>query len=167
MKLRNKKTGEIRDGEDVILENLRKNGTTLNAINIEEIKEEWEDYEEPKSYYYITSIGEIVFRGFRLKKWNGGDDRRKQIGNHFETQEEAEKADEKLKAWKRLKDKGFRFDGYDVAHNSHNIICGQAYFKAGDYYVKDVEKDLDLLFGGGVIENYRNNNCDTASRNLA
>lgn len=37
----------------------------------------------------------------------------KEIGNYFETKEEAEKAVEKLKAWKRLKDKGFKFCGID------------------------------------------------------
>lgn len=54
---------------------------------------------------------------------------------------------EKLKAWKRLKDKGFVLDGYDVTHNGNGIICGQLFFKAGEYRVEDVAEDLDLLFG--------------------
>ena len=71
----------------------------------------------------------------------------KEIGNYFLSREEDEKAVEKLKAWRRLKDKGFRFDGYDVAHNSNGDLCGQLFYNAGDYCIEDVEKDLDLLFG--------------------
>ena len=35
MKLRNRETGEIRNAEDVIIENLKKNGSTLNAIRLD------------------------------------------------------------------------------------------------------------------------------------
>ena len=70
---------------------------------------DWEDMpEEPKQYYYITSCGVITPRGYQL--WENEsvyDKKRKEIGNYFETKEEAEKALEKLRAWKRLKDKGF------------------------------------------------------------
>lgn len=71
----------------------------------------------------------------------------KEIGNYFPNRWEAEAVVEKLKAWKRLKDKGFRFNGYDSGHNSSKELCGQAYFKAGNFWF-DVKSDLDLLFGG-------------------
>ena len=66
----------------------------------------------------------------------------KSIGNYFETREEAEKAVEKLKAWKRLKDKGFRFDCWyggskDIAFSIPQEIID-----------KPTAKDLDLFFGG-------------------
>ena len=155
MKLRNKKTGEIIETDYKLSVSVPDNDNfygckTYNEVkgynSLSELNEEWEDYQEPKEYWYINSDSVIYATDYG--KYPDSDLLRKEIGNYFESTEEAEDAVEKLKAWKRLRDKGFRFDGYDVAHNSHNIICGQAYFKAGDYYVKDVEKDLDSLFGG-------------------
>lgn len=148
MKLRNKKTGEIveitaRIGEQFYLTD------SIFPHSLAELNAEWEDVpEEPKSYYYITSIGEIVFRGFSLKKWNDGDERRKQIGNYFETKEEAEKAVEKLKAWKRLKDKGFRFTAWKNGILFDETVAGQVRYEFPIDNKNDIEKDLDLLFGG-------------------
>lgn len=108
------------------------------------ILKDW--FEEIDIGFYLADSGEII-------KYDSEEDPyclnyRKSIGNDFKTEEETEKALEKLKAWKRLKDKGFRFDGYDVAHNSNGDLCGQLFYNAGDYCIEDVEKDLDLLFGG-------------------
>jgi len=139
MKLRNKKTGEIRNAEDVIIESLKKNGSTLNAIIIDEIREEWEDYEEPKEYWsYDTFENDVSFNSIANE-----DDRKadQEIGNYFETKEEAEKAVEKLKAWKRLKDKGFRF----IDHIDRDSGQGMTRYE-WDGYVNG--EDLDLLFGG-------------------
>ena len=139
MKLRNKKTGEV----VILIDHIFDNYNSLAELN-----EEWEDYEEPKTFYNILSNGGVI------EKEGATDDMReefikdaKKIGNYFLSREEAERAVEKLKAWKRLKDKGFRFDGYDVAHNSNGDLCGQLFYNAGDYCIEDVEKDLDLLFG--------------------
>lgn len=130
MKLRNKKTG-------VIKEIFMPEATTLK-----EFCKLYEDYEEPKEYWYIDYGG-------RIKSINDSGDEediaRKSIGNYFETNEEAEKAVEKLKAWKRLKDKGFKFkriSDYD----------GTAIIIRGDSVSTDVIKvfdDIDLIFGGG------------------
>ena len=65
----------------------------------------------------------------------------KSIGKYFETKEEAEKSVEKLKAWKRLKDNGFKFIKYDTEHCAMATI----YFRYDDSVNK---VDLDLLFGG-------------------
>ena len=147
MKLRNKKTGEIlelcchRSGE------YREKYDSLAELN-----EEWEDYEEPKEYWYIDSAidGDIDRNEIfdcehckRIDKFN------KSIGNYFDTREEAEKAVEKLKAWKRLKDNGFRFTDYDVAGPvCDGEFCGQAFFRGGNYSRAEISAELDLLFGG-------------------
>lgn len=129
MKLRNKKTGEVRELPDGFF-----CGDTMKRIC-----EEWEDYDEPKEYYYIYA--NRVLKG----ECDGIiDNRFKEIGNYFETEEEAEQAVEKLKAWKRLKDKGFRFNGWKCTGSisfTFDNYCGDGQpMSASDY--------LDLLFGG-------------------
>lgn len=93
MKLRNKKTGEITEANywNIIQE--------YNSLA--ELNEEWEDYEEPKGMQEIH----ISFNDPTA------------VVIEFGTDEEAEKAVEKLKAWKRLKDKGFRFDIEEWEHS--------------------------------------------------
>jgi len=155
MKLRNKKTGEIGwlycdhisvpKKMTVFSEDKDLSAHHWDYNSLAELNKEWEDYEEPEEYwYYDTTINGV-------EKITHLEDKEKdqEIGNYFETKEEAEKAVEKLKAWKRLKDKGFRFDSFDVANREvDNVICGQAYFKADNYDREEIEDDLDLLFGG-------------------
>lgn len=159
MKLRNKKTGEILESlGSFIIQN--PNSINCEAItnydSLAKLNEDWEDYEGPKEVWTITLFGEV----------QGGNpediilvdprliDRLKEIGNYFETREEAEKAVEKLKAWKRLKDKGFEFCG--VA-GLQNAICFKAnesftHIMVDEYTADETEKeyinDLMLLFGG-------------------
>lgn len=108
MKLRNKKTGEI--GYTAVLQSkaivvMDENAIQLGSFNsLAKLNAEWEDYEEPKSWWYIDCNGE-VFRGENADKEH--TEEHKSIGNYYTSSEEAEKAVEKLKAWKRLKDKGF------------------------------------------------------------
>jgi hypothetical protein len=155
MKLRNKKTGEIADLEH---RGLLKSDNNNHIIvypegtlkyyaynSLAELNEEWEDYEEPKEYWYMDYGG-------RIKAMNDANDEedvaRKAIGNYFETKEEAELAVRKLKAWKRLKDKGFKVDlwDYDGSDGQGRIRTGRILFRVKDYEEND--KDLDLLFGG-------------------
>lgn len=148
MKLRNKKTGEIVDfGSPAFVIDNTSNNVSMRITSLATLNDEWEDYEEPKDYWYIDWTPKINVYCTRDVDCDF-DNRLKEIGNYFETKEEAEKSVEKLKAIKRLKDKGFKFDGYDVAHNSNGDLCGQLFYNAGDYCIEDVEKDLDLLFGG-------------------
>ena len=119
-------------------------GCTYYYNNLSELCEKWEDYEEPKVFWYISAYGNLAKTDVMTDLHRGAEE----IGNLFETKEEAEAAVERLRAWKRLKDKGFRFDGYDVAHNSNGDLCGQLFYNAGDYCIEDVEKDLDICFGG-------------------
>ena len=95
MKLRNKRTrdvGELEyaDGASKVsyydLLNTKEKITTYYN-SLAELNEEWEDYEEPKEAFEIT--GPV-----------GGDDTTVLIV--FPTHLEAEKAVEKLKAWKLL-----------------------------------------------------------------
>lgn len=148
-KLRNKKTGEI--GELQITEKhyavVVGNGTAnCNAkiyCSLDKLNEEWEDApEEPEEYWWIDASSMYMVR--KLLSTCGNID--KEIGNYFETEEEAEKAVEKLKAGKRLKDKGLRFVGWDTALRRQEP-CDFVIFCDFDGLVES-EKDLDLLFGG-------------------
>lgn len=129
MKLRNKKTGQL--GNFII------NKDYFECVDLDyvpeyrslaELNAEWEDYEEPKGIKSVGNIGSSV---------------------HIElgSKEEAERAVEKLKAWKRLKDKGFRFDGWDENHHCLGVINFSLPNVENSVY--DFKQDLDLLFGGG------------------
>lgn len=128
--------------------------------SLAELNEEWEDYEEPEEWWTISGAG-YLWTTEHMSPNTIND--LKQIGNYFETEKEAEKAVEKLKAWKRLKDKGFRFDGCQglKEHFYFLALCDRAEmsvvnrtvaggnitgFSMDDYH--DCMKDLDLLFGG-------------------
>lgn len=105
MKLRNKKTGEIGkpafigvDYEITILPE-DKNKKARYYKTLAELNEEWEDYEEPEEYWCITGRGNLHY----LQDMTDENDKdHREIGNYFETKEQAEKAVEKLKAWHKL-----------------------------------------------------------------
>ena len=162
MKLRNKKTGEIRNAVDIDMytdsvylkvSDGEFDNETIKYHSLAELNEEWEDYEEPKEYYWVDYDGKVK-TFLDLYEWQ---DKMKEIGNYFETKEEAEKAVEKLKAWKRLKDKGFDIEGW----NNH---IGDNYYKTGQIVINlnnvknrdwdeydnigEIKNELDLLFGG-------------------
>ena len=129
----------------------------LNAtLNKRKEKEEnglnagWKDAPEELKEWYINENNEPQQVSF-------GDpiddiENLRELGLLFETREEAEKAVEKLKAFKRLKDKGFRFTGY--SHYDWNGDKSPAIaFEYSDFDKmfddKQVAADLDLLFSGG------------------
>lgn len=139
MKLRNKKTGEI------VIKHLAIKGNNQVAKtydSLADLNKEWEDYEEPKKTWFIDTYGSIRDRE-AMTLVVGWDN--KPIFE-FETKEEAEKALEKLKAWKRLKDKGIT-----IRKLQHNENGGTMYWscpsKTG-ISDKQIWLDLDLLFGG-------------------
>lgn len=153
MKLRNKKTGQ--EGNFIINKN-HFECVDLDYVpeyrNLAELNEEWEDYEEePKEYWFIDAGGEVLEETYLT---DNDKSKLRNFGNYFETKEEAEKAVEKLNAWKRLKDKGFSIDGYtnDIGDNYYmpsDFVIKLNY--NGDHrksYPDDVFKDLELLFGG-------------------
>ena len=135
MKLRNKKTGKIKEVQPLAIGGFR---------SLTELNEEWEDYEEPKEYWFINTYeGTIVER--TIECFEMTDKERKEIGNYFETREEAEKAVEKLKAWKRLKDKDYYFSGWKVDKLHFEI---ELRVKEYDFVTDEVKHDMNLLFGG-------------------
>lgn len=143
MKLRNRKTGEIIDiYKGTMTLHYNQGRKTIHFKRLEEL-EDWEDYEETKEYWYIYADGDI-YKDIKddVRKDNGC----KEIGNYFNTREEAEKAVEKLKAWKRLRDKGLRFYGW--RRNQTGTINLLVSWEGVPPLTGFIENDLDLLFGG-------------------
>jgi hypothetical protein len=153
MRLRNKKTGEIRDltvfSEKFYLEEEFGKGESIKYNTLAELNKEWEDYEEPKKgTYFINTQGDVQFWDSSSFAYPDDWTKEKLIGNYFETKEEAEKAVEKLEAWKRLKDHNLRIErGQRVFVNADNKLTSQKPLFVVDTY-EEVEEDLDLLFGG-------------------
>lgn len=113
------------------------------------ILEEWfEEIKEPKErtlkngteYFRIDSVGDIL-----QSQWDGHpvDCGRYAMGNVFRTREEAKKAMEKLKAWKRLKDKGFKLSRW---HFPEPHMPGKIIIEGN--LVSGIVDDIDLVFGG-------------------
>ena len=159
MKLRNKKTGEICEPFGITCVNGRtfvqfddgKGTFKFEAHSLAELNEEWEDC---NGYYYIGDGGDVHLSRTKYRLEHE-DEATKEIGNYFETEEEAEKAVEKLKAWKRLKEAGFEFKKWKhkplfsyhygtVKQNDGYKI----YIEAVSNKLADYMQDLDLLFGG-------------------
>lgn len=133
----------------------------LNRYNsLSKLFDEWEDREEePKDIWWLDNEGNVNDASGELvdifKK-------NKEIGNYFLSREEAEKAVEKLKALKRLKDKGFEFENWKTWEKATGYACldrnvAHSYyaaftFRSSDRLEKDeqVKTDLDLLFGEGA-----------------
>lgn len=93
-----------------------------------EFDDEWEDVSEEEVWY----LGE-------------------RIGNYSMSKKEAKEATEKILAWKRLKEKGFRFYG-DI---KYECLCGNGFgiplraeMPPEAYTDIEVSKDLDICFGG-------------------
>lgn len=110
----------------------------------EEIKEttRWKP-ETDQKYYFIRTSG-YVYDSI----WTNDsiDDGRFEIGNCFESREEAEKAVERLKAWERLKGAGLKFKDWNKidydrtfcinAEVGHDVV-------AFDFF-KDLRTALDM-----------------------
>lgn len=151
MKLRNKKTGVIVEDTDILGLLASSKFDIPIYHSLAELNEEWEDYEEPKEYWCITGRGNL----HHLQDITDENDKdHREIANYFETKEEAEKAVEKLKAWKRLKDKGFKFIGVRGIGKVIDFDIPEPYNHVGfDEYVAGVDEkefyeDLLMLFGG-------------------
>lgn len=159
MRLKNKKTGEIIElaplrGIELWGADFPEAYDVGSYDSLAELNEEWEDVpEEPKEYWIIDTILHEI-RSLPYK--NNEEDKRyeqwlEELGLKFESKEEAKKAVEKLKAWKRLKDKGFRFDPVD----RYEALCGNGFnipitatMPPEAYTDTEVSKDLDICFGG-------------------
>lgn len=124
MKLKSKQTGEIMEFDAVLVaKDIKGNEVAhLEYNSIDKFLEEWEDVPEPKGIKSVGNIGSSV---------------------HIElgSKEEAEKAVERLSAWKRLKDEGFRFSNWK-GQNGTKLIFPDGSHKSS------ICDDLDLLFSG-------------------
>lgn len=150
MKFRNKATKEIRKAE------MRDDGIYLYSETSEEwrkcdwkvLAKYWEEYrEEPKEYWVVDYLECGVDKLKYCPEDHAQDDFNKDIGNYFETREEAELAVRKLKAWERLKDKEFKFNKWTIPEEPktpHIKLIIEA-----EMDVPDSPYDLDLLFLGG------------------
>lgn len=140
MNLRNKKTGEVLKepwpaGRFVI-----NTGSSIKTYDsLAKLNEDWEDYEEPKTFWYIRCSGEVYEDESDASTEHG--EKHREIGNYFETREEAEKAVKKLKAWKRLRDEGIKLGGWT---REGDAIYPELIDTGGDVSIDD----LELLFGG-------------------
>lgn len=154
MKLRNKKTGEIVELDHISAHYSRhyehgkdRSGeqpcSTWNKT-LAELNEEWEDYEKPKGYWFIAGRGAVIHEIDRNTIFDRG---RKEMGNCFKTEEEAKKAATKLKAWKRLKDNGFKFNGWTRYADGPGDVIEIRLESRG--LATGFTKEIDLLFGGG------------------
>lgn len=112
MKLQNRWTKEfgrlncIRENEKSWFE-VETKGNIYKYNSLAKLNEDWQDYEEPEVIYYLSWDG-VVLHSADKTGWQDA----KQIGNFFETEEEAEKAIEKLKAWKRLSEEKYLFSKF-------------------------------------------------------
>lgn len=162
MRLQNKKTGEIAtlivEGAYDFVTNFVVEDDARNRLgeydSLAKLNEEWEDVpEESKAYWFIDAYGNIVQN--KITKHNGDEyidmtnayERQKQIGNRFESEQAAKRAEERLKAWKRLKDKGFVWQGWEEGAMD-NGMCVIGCQIPENNWETDVVKYLDLLFGG-------------------
>ena len=148
MKLRNKTTGEIIDLDHLSVHYGEKHRpASFWKFSLAELNEEWEDYEEPKEWWYIDIHGphKVTNNDEYYQQVKAAS---KEIGNYFETKEEAEKAVEKLKAWKRLIEQGFEFGGWTHTPITKSLTGYNLHIKAYSDKLADYMEDLDLLFGG-------------------
>lgn len=149
MKLRDKETGEIKNVNHAKILIHFNDGETKCVKSLAELNKKYEDYEEPKDFWFIDPEVLIACESTNplLCDKKVTIETMKQIGNYFETREEAERALEKLKALQRLKDKGIslhlkkqlRVSGVGYALTMYVTLSERS---------REVVKDLDLLFGG-------------------
>lgn len=101
------------------------------------------DYEDQKNHWFISEFGRVY-----CVEYVGMDKERigwlKEIGNWFDSEEDAKKVVEKFKAFKRLKNKGFKFEGWDNTDRS-TIHHFSLFVSIED--LDNINKDLNLLFG--------------------
>lgn len=151
MRLKNRKTGEIGnllykpDNEEEHFVVVTPCPADMGIYKtLDELAEEWTDYEGPKEYWYIDPM---VCGAYctKIKKDEDLYNFNKQIGNDFETEEEAEKAVEKLKVYNKLKQKGFVFSGWYYSTEGQLVIL------ADNHEFSETEpEDLTELFGDKI-----------------
>ena len=122
------------------------------------ILDEWfEEVEEPKNFWFIDEYSPacgVLAKNYNPDFWRYDEyhiDKLEQIGNYFSSKEEAELVVRKLKAWKKLKDKGA-----DFVFIKSQGICGngcryriELCTDTNTLTDEDARADLELLFSRG------------------
>lgn len=141
IKLKDKKTGDILNLDTPIC--FVANGYAWEFDSVKELTNacgDMEENEEPETFWYISPTGTpiksttSIYDPLEIHLM-------KRIGNYFEREEDAEKAVEKLRAWKRLKDKGLHVTTFYVEDGSL-VIRAKTHNSSG----AENWEDLDLLF---------------------
>jgi leucyl-tRNA synthetase len=103
------------------------------------MKDYWTIERNEKGGLFVQKVAEMSM----LPDWIKTDE---EYGIKFATEGQAEKAVEKLKAWKRLKDNGFKFTGvtklFDGDWNKITFNKDQ-----DETWIEENKADLELLFG--------------------
>lgn len=149
MKLKNKKTGGLANlivDKDTL--RVKTDAGWADYDTLAELNEEWEDYEEPKVGYIIDPMEEDCVSADDSGYEESDVERAKEVGLWFETEEEAERAVEKLKAWTRLKDLGTELLGWEIRDLPTGGNWQTINVKLNVRAKKEPMKLLDLLFGG-------------------
>lgn len=100
--------------------------------------------EMDQKYYHVGGDGFVY--GDTWANGSAVDNGRLDIGNCFQTEEEAERAVEKLKAWKRLKDSGLKFKSWNKS-NYDRTFCINAVIEhdvVAFEFFKDLRVALDM-----------------------
>lgn len=148
MKLKDKQTGEIVEIELIYKDkNLGDRPISRHfdkLITAENFSDIFEDLKEraciismrrDEGYTYVDDIIDAETRGEVI-------DRAKWYGLYFETEEEAREAVKKLGAFRRLKEHGFKFEGWhrDPDYSGDFTITATDQSRCAD-------KDLNIIFG--------------------
>lgn len=147
MKLRSKTTGKIYEIPLIQIPNLPFGG---NFSSLSSLNEEWEDYEpKDKDFWFFDEEG--IIRDTKEENWpEESVAAAKEIGDHFSSREEAERAVEKLKALTKLCKKGFEFNSVEMF--SMGLIRIEASIPINEKTTlqerSDITDSLYLLFGG-------------------
>lgn len=150
MRLRNKETGEIgclyasRDAKKYQV--LDENGCALGVYDtLPCLIADWEDHEEPKDIWWLDNEGNI---NYATSEVNDSFKKNREIGNYFKTREEAELAVRKLKAWRRLRDKGIEISHYDFEGNKYETTVEVTLDIPPSAWSDETKRDLGTICGG-------------------
>lgn len=110
------------------------------------LTDEWEEYEEPKDFWFVDADGEARETNYLSDNDKSG---LREFGNYFLSREEAEKAVKRLCAWKRLKDKGIEISHYDFEDNKYETTVEVILDIPPLAWDDKTKQDLDTICRGG------------------
>lgn len=113
--------------------------------NLKTFANDWEDYEEPKEYWYINAMGHV--NPYQALSEEVIQDLAR-IGNRFNSIYEAGLAVEKMRALKKLKDHNLKIERGErvFVNDDDNSVVGQSLSLVIDTY-SEIEEDLNILLG--------------------